>query len=247
MQPQTNRNFESNRILAGVGALLAAVGSFIPFSGQVGIVHVVGIILVLVAMRGLSDDYKDFSIYRNTVNGFIFNIIGSAVFIATFVIIIHAFTVGFLFARPMVGIIEILTGIAASAVGFIFLVLSALSYRRAFDTVAGKSGETLLKTGGLLLLIGSVLTIVFVGFFLMFVAWLLLAIGFFQMRLPVSANTYPSVSQTPIPTSSGNGQVKYCSFCGAENRLEASFCTHCGRRLEPAPANRSTQSTTTTT
>jgi hypothetical protein len=42
----------------------------------------------------------------------------------------------------------------------------------------------------------------------------------------------------PQPTqNSSNGQAKFCGFCGAENRLEATFCTHCGRKLEQAAKN----------
>ena len=59
MYPESNRNFESNRILGGVGALLTAIGSLVVFRGPIGIVGIVGLILVLIAAKGLADEYKN--------------------------------------------------------------------------------------------------------------------------------------------------------------------------------------------
>jgi uncharacterized membrane protein len=233
MYPQTTHTFESNKILAGVGALLAAIGNFTPFSGPIGIVHIVGIALVLIAIRGLADDYKDPSIFKRSFNGFICSLISAAAFIAATALAIAPFTRGFFTTHPLISIFAIGAGIAAWIVGAVFVIIAALNYRNAFDKLAVKSSEPLLRTGGLILLIGAALSIIFAGFFVMFVAWLILAVGFFQLRLPSAQNqnATPFTPQTSLIGS--NGQVTFCSFCGAENRLEATFCTHCGRRIEP--------------
>jgi uncharacterized membrane protein len=233
MYPQTTHTFESNKILAGVGALLAAIGNFTPFSGLIGIVHIVGIALVLIAIRGLADDNKDPNIFKRTFNGFIYSLISAAAFIAATALAIAPFTRGFFATHPIISVFAFIAGIAAWIVGAIFAIIAALNYRNAFDKLADKSSEPLHRTGGLILLIGAALSIIFVGFFVMFVAWIILAIGFFQLRLPTAQNQNAKPVEPQTSTIAGSdGQVKFCSFCGAENRLEATFCTHCGRRIE---------------
>jgi len=49
--------FEASRILSAVGAVLLAVGSFISGLG------IVGVILLLVGLKGLADAYRDESIF----------------------------------------------------------------------------------------------------------------------------------------------------------------------------------------
>jgi uncharacterized membrane protein len=230
MYPESTRNFESNRILGGVGALLTGIGSLVLFSGAVGIVGIVGLILVLVSMRGLADDFKDYAIYRNALNGFIFGFIGILVAIAVFAV--FGFLSGFIFAHPIVGALGFLGALGGWGLMFIFVLIGGIFYKQAFDGLARKSGEGLLRTGSLLLLIGSILTIILVGFFLLFIAWLLIAIGLFSLK-PVmqSAQAYIPPFTPPTPNAETSGQIKYCTYCGAENKPEGTFCTHCGRRL----------------
>ena len=230
MYPESTRNFESNKILGGVGALLTAIGSLVLFSGTVGIVGIVGIILVLISMRGLADDFKDYSIYRNAVNGFIFGVIGILIAIAVFAA--FSFLSGFIFAHPIVGVLGILGAIVGWGLMFVFFLIAGVFYKQGFDVLANKSREGMLRTGSLLLLIGSILTVVFIGFFLLFVAWILIAVGLFSLRPTIQpAQTYTAPQMPPTSAASSSGQVRYCSYCGAENKLEGTFCTHCGRRL----------------
>lgn len=235
MYPESTRNFESNKILSGVGALLVAIGSFLPASGVVGIVAIVGIILVLIGMRGLSDDFKDGSIYRNALYGFMFGIVAILAGIVVFVAVFFAFFSGAFFIQPFGFGLGILGAVVALVVVFIFFLLEAIFYKQAFDVLSDRSGERLFRTGGLMLLLGAVLTIVIIGFILLFVAWIILAVGFFSMRPPSSAapatNAAPSATTFTAPAT---GQGKYCPYCGAENKLETPFCTHCGRKLQSA-------------
>ncbi len=232
MYPQSNRNFESNKMLGGVGAILTAIGSFVPFTASIGILFVIGIILVLVSMRGLSDDFQDRRIFGNAINGFIFSLIGIIVGSVAFGVFISTLFRGFITSSIAVGFLGLVLGLFALLVAFIFLVISAISYRRAFDILADHSGEKMFRTGGLLFLIGAGLVILFgLGFILMFVAWLLLAVAFFSMRLPVSGAPQAYMAPPPPPTGAPSGQVKYCQYCGAENNINGTYCTHCGRRL----------------
>ncbi len=230
MYPES-RSFESNKILGGVGALLAALGSFIPFSASIGIVYIIGTILVLISMRGLSEDFKENAVYRNSLNGFIFGVIGAAIGILLFAV--APITAVIVPGRPLLTVFNVFLALGASVLVFAFLVFASIFFRRAFEILAMKSGEKMFRTGGLLLLIGAVLIIAFgLGFVLLFVAWILLAVGFFSMRPPVQ----PENIQAPTPVvpavpSSQLETVKFCQYCGAENKLEATFCTHCGRKI----------------
>ena len=157
---------------------------------------IVGIILVLVGMKNLSEAYHDESIWKNTIYAVIFGIIG---------IVASGLTLGSLFFG---GIFTGLalgneTGIAGFFLGiiiflviaFVFYLLEAIYIRKAFDSLATRSGVGLFRTGGLLLLIGAILTIALVGLFLIFVAWILILVAFFQ----IPTNTTPQQYQTPPP------------------------------------------------
>ena len=224
------RNFESNKILAGVGALLVAIGSFIPVTGAIGILALVGIILFLVGVKGIADNLNDNAIWRSTLNGFIFEAIGIVVGIAAFVSIFVGLFTGIRITYPVSVGIALLIGIILSIVVFVFFILGAIYIRQALQRISSHTGETILSTGGILLLIGAILTIILIGFLLLFIAWLLIAIGFFSMRL---TQTQPPPAYQPPPTYPSAGQVRYCTYCGSPNRTDASFCTHCGRKLEP--------------
>jgi uncharacterized membrane protein len=69
------------------------------------------------------------------------------------------------------GIIGLIAGlIIFLGIAFVFYLLEAIFIRRAFNSLANKSGVGLFRTGGLLLLIGAILTIFIVGLFLIFIA-----------------------------------------------------------------------------
>ncbi len=228
---ESHRNFETNRILAGVGALLTAIGSLVVFSGPIGILGIVGIVLLLISLRGLSDYFRDHVIFKSAATGFIFGVVGVAIAIGVFAA--FAFLTGFIFAHPVAGALGLVGVIAAWFIMYAFFIVETIFLKRSFDILASRSLISLLRTGGTILLIGGALTVVFVGFFLMFVAWIIIAAGLFSMREPVvevQASPYsPAFSTSPESSE----QVKHCPYCGAENRADGTFCTHCGRRLNP--------------
>ncbi len=182
-------SLETGKSMGGIGAILLVVGSFVPF------LSIVGIILVLLGMKNLADYYNESSIYQHALYGFIFGIIG---IVAAAFIIIPLFFGGALLGGA--GIIAAIGGIIiALVVAFIFLILEAVYYKRAFDLLAEKSKENMFHTSGLLLLIGAVLTIILVGFVLIFIAWILAAVAFFSIRTPATAGPPPSYSPPPAP------------------------------------------------
>lgn len=185
-------SLESGKTLGGVGALLMVIGTFIPF------LSLVGIILLLIGLKNLADHYNDNSIFQNALYGFLFGVIG----IVAGAVVILSLIFGFALLAPVdfidpAGPLAFIGGIIiALIVVFIFYLLAAIFYKKSFDILSQKTGETMFGTAGLLLLIGAVLTIIIIGLLIMFVAWILLTVAFFSTR------TQAPQPPTPPPPSS---------------------------------------------
>jgi uncharacterized membrane protein len=211
---------ESNKNLAGIGSLLLLFP----------VLSIVGVILLYVSIKGLSEYYKDESIIRNAVRGFIFLIIAAiaiAVALPLFIIsgMFSAFTLG-----PLGIGFGFLSFVLAIVLVFIFYVLAATSLRKSFNSLAQKSGEHMFETAGTLLFVGAILTIVLVGFFLIFIAWIMATIAFFSIKVPQQSYGY-----VPPPTATPTIQsTRFCPNCGAPVDQYATFCPHCGKQLPPA-------------
>lgn len=221
-------SLESDKSLGGIGAILVAIGSFFP------ILSLVGIILVLVAMKRFAEHYNEPRIFDNALYGFVFGIIG--IVAAIFVFFMGIFT-GAFFAFPVIIIV-------ALVVMFAFFLLQAIYYRNAFNILSEKSGEKMFETAGLLLLIGAVLTIILVGLVLLLVAWILAAVGFFSIRTPTTQPPAPARPTPPVPPPPPSAkplepavpvpvsaEKMYCRYCGTENKTDAVFCVKCGKKI----------------
>jgi uncharacterized membrane protein len=196
-------NFESSKTLGGVGALLLFIG-FIPQLGSYtfGALPLVGLILLLVGMKGLADYYKETGIFNNVLYGTVAGIAGVVVFAA----VLFTSLVGFLTkifptwngdwtsftqlnpADISANIVSsnIWTFVAEILIAFVILFVTvlivALFYRKSLELLRNKTGIGMFGTVGTLLLIGAVLTIILIGLILVWIAILLLAIAFFQLR-----------------------------------------------------------------
>lgn len=74
-------NFESNKNLGGIGAILMFIGIF-PYISTFGLIELVGAILVLVAMKGFADYYREAGIFNNALYAIISAIVGAGAFVA---------------------------------------------------------------------------------------------------------------------------------------------------------------------
>jgi len=200
---------ESRKTLGGVGALLMVIAC-IPFVGAyTGVLGLIGLILVMIALKGLSDHYNDAGIFNNALYGFIMAIIGGVVFVT--VVVVAA--VGLLtdlgievanWGDPAafqsidwenLVTLDILLPYIAAIIGslvllFVFVVVAAIFLRRSLTTLSEKTGVGLFGTTGLLTLIGAILTIIGVGFILLWVALILLIVAFFSIK--------PTTTQPPV-------------------------------------------------
>jgi uncharacterized membrane protein len=197
---------DSSKNLGGVGALLMFISvllGYLPYLGALtGIISLVGAILVLVALKGFADYYRESRIFNNALYGIIVAVVGAVVFIA--ILLTSAVA---LFAALGLDITNIQDWTSLSQIDwqsidlnlifrfagvvllalivlFIVLLVVAIFLRRSLRLMATKTNVGLFGTTGLLILIGAVLTIIAIGFLLIWIALLLLAIAFFSIQTP---------------------------------------------------------------
>jgi len=204
------------KVLGGVGAILI----FIPF------VSLVGYILIIVAVRDISNDLQDREIFHNIVIAAGTGIVGAIA--GALVVFIGVLGSSFTFG---------LSGAAGVAFGlliaWISLVVSAVFLRRAYGTMATRLGVGTFRTAATLYLVGAALTIVLVGFVLLFVAEILQAIAYFSIPdQPTTQGTGASPSPAAPPQSGPpqGGATKFCTNCGTKISPSATFCYNCGAK-----------------
>ncbi len=207
-------NLDTSKNLGGIGAVLMFIG-VLPLFAYSGVISLVGLILVLVAFKGLADYYGEAGIFNNALYAVITAIIGGIVTLA--VIIIAAVGLlaefGLSFAN-MADWPTALTGIDWTTVGFniiwnfiayvllalvvlfVFVIITAILLRKSLGLLSAKSGVGLFGTTGLLILIGAVLTIIAIGLILIWIAMLILAVAFFQIKPQQAQPATPAVAPT---------------------------------------------------
>ena len=194
---------ESKKTLGGIGAILMAIG-LLPFAGAyTGIIALVGLILVLISVKGFSDYFKDSSIFNNVLYAIVIVIVGAivaGVFVATAAIgLLNSIgiSIGNLYDLGMtqrlmqnVNINTILPYITTILLGLVLLfvvaIVAAIFVRRSMTSLSEKTRVHLFATTGLLFLIGAILIIVLIGFILLWVSLLLLAVSFFTIPSQLS-------------------------------------------------------------
>ena len=198
---------ESSKTLGGIGAILMFIGIF-PYISYFGIVEFIGAILVLTALYGLGNYYKDSGIFNNALYGIMAGIVGVVSAVAIGLAIVLPNIKDFLMTifpswngdwstisslsgmtpnTSNIGIGDVIPFISAAIVIFIilwiFAIIATFFVRRSFVRLSAKTNVGLFSTAGLLLLIGAFLVIIVgLGLILIWVAALILAIAFFNMK-----------------------------------------------------------------
>lgn len=217
----TNQGSEisSVRMLGGIGSILVLLSPIflsIPFAGAA--LGIVGLVLVLVALRKLSDITRDESIFRNALISVIIGILSVAVFFAVIVGLVLSFltvgtgargviitrTTGYPGATTAIHDLGpgffgfIVSIIVALAILWVLLIVSSYFLYRSYKSVALHTGIGLFSTAGLLYVIGSALAIILVGLLIMFIAGIIQVVAFFTIpeRLAKPGDT-GSASQQP--------------------------------------------------
>ena len=191
-------NFESNKNLSAIGALLMFIGPLATsFVSAAGILGLLGLILHLVGLKGLADHYKEQGIFNNALYSVLSLVVGVVIAVVAMVAMgTHVLldTVSNLAglsaggaALDFTSIVTDLGGLISTlivgvAIIYIVSIASAFLFRKAVNQLSEKSGTGILSTAGTLMLVGGVLSIILIGFILIFVSYILLIIGLFQLK-----------------------------------------------------------------
>ena len=177
-------SWSSAKTLGGIGAILTLL-LLVPFN--VGAVLVIiGWILILLALRNISNSVKERSIFNNAIIAAVLAIVATAVF----AIVVASAVLGFIglgglpssSSVPPADFLGLIAGVLAGlAVAWVLGVIGSYFLWQSFKTVAAKSNVKLFQTAGLVFFIGSILTIILVGFVVTFVAQILFIVAFFSL------------------------------------------------------------------
>jgi len=193
-------NLQSSKTLGGVGALLMVITPFL--GSSTGVLGLIGLILVVIALKGLSDHYSEEGIFNNALYGAIIAIVGGVISVAVIVVAAVDFLsavgidISTAWSDPTVFSSinweelvtwDILSPYIAAIMGslvllFVFVVIAAIFLRRSLTILSEKTGVGLFGTAGLLMLIGAILTIIGIGVLLLWVALILLTVAFFSIK-----------------------------------------------------------------
>ncbi len=144
----------------------------------------IGLILVLVAVKEIADAVNDEAIFRNMLIAVILAVVGS--------LSIAVFAVGSFFtfatmgtsliSAPAMGMMQLaLVALIVIVVAWVLLLFSAIYLRKSYDAIARALNISMFSTAALLYLIGAALMIIVVGFIIMVVAAILQAVAFFSL------------------------------------------------------------------
>ena len=194
-------NISNAKILGGVGAILSLIGFLIPSYGF--FIGIIGFIMVLIAVKYISDDTKEKSIFNNFLYFLIIAIIGVVVAIAILAItFIEAGGMTFItelqnlaYSDPMAvwdAIQPLLTGfIAALVILWISIIISAIFLRKSYDRIGELTNVKWFNTTGLLFLIGAATLIIVIGFIIILIAMILEIIAFFSLPDALNKSSVP--------------------------------------------------------
>ena len=194
--------FSTAKNLGLGGSIAVVIGillSVIPALSFLGLILVLlGVVLVLVALRGLSEVYGDKSIFRNALGATIAIILSWILFF----VFLATFLLGLL--GVMAGEQRATGALGASAIALILVVVavavSAILWYRALRALSARSGVGMFRwaavfyaISAVIFVFGLLLTILLIGIFIVLIAgvvnlvsFILLALGFSSLKPPVT-------------------------------------------------------------
>ncbi len=173
------------KTLGGIGSILILLG-IVPFAGV--ILFIVGFIMVLMAVKYISENVEDKAIFNNMLIAVILAIVGMIIGIAVLIAgRLFPFLREFRQSYYPSMIMEprmysfIATLIIALIIVWVFYIGSAIFLRKSYTAVAARLNISMFNTAALLYLIGAVLAIILVGFIVIYVAEILQTVAFFSI------------------------------------------------------------------
>ncbi len=178
--------------------------------------RLVGAVLLLVALHGLAQFYREKSIFNSGLLAFIAFVVGAVTFASVVYLVLYTSYLSDLISlmypgfngdwsnlpnltpnadvnfAELLGFVGPIFGIFTAA--WVSAIFASFFAWRALENLAAKSGVNLFSTAGIILLVGALLTIVFgLGLILMWIGVLLLAIAFFQIKAQSDLPSEPPV------------------------------------------------------
>lgn len=212
----------------GIGALLLLIGGFIPYVGFA--VSIVGLILIFLGVKTISEITNDEEIYKNFILSFIFNIIA---IVSLFGILLIGFgaTGGFswLTSLETAEITDFTTfwnyfgGIVIAAiigllVAWIFAILGSIYLRKSYKSITNHTNIKHFETAGTMYLIGSITAVILIGFILLFIARIIEIVAFFS--LPDTLASKEKMTNE-----------RRCPNCGRIIPFDAKVCPYCAKHF----------------
>jgi uncharacterized membrane protein len=197
-------NFETSKNMAGIGAILLFAG-ILPYLNTFFVLPLIGVILLLIGLKGLSEYYNESGIFNNALYGTIVGVVGIVIVAAVaFFALVGLFNILFPSWNgdwttlssmvTQIDVANITFSQVSSFVGlllldfvlaFVFAIVFALLYRKSMSQLSTKSGIGLFGSTGTVMLIGGVLTIILIGYVILWIAMLIFAIALFQAKHPM--------------------------------------------------------------
>jgi len=176
------------KIFGGIGALLMLVGMFV---STFGVVFIVGLVLVFVAIKYISDETKDKKIFDNFLYFFICHIIIIGVFVGFAVFAISTIDITNIqeiaegitdFSSFWAEFGDLVTGCLASfVIAWILVIIGSLFLRKSFNSITEHTKVDMFKTTALVYLIGALTLIIVIGALILLIALILEIIAFFSL------------------------------------------------------------------
>ncbi len=171
----------------GIGAILALIGGAISKFG--GALSIVGIVLILLAVKEIADEAGDEAIFKNYLISFVLQI---GAFLALIIAIMTVLGTSVIamggpraFEHEMQNFEAMMAIIGSILVGFIIFwilfLLGSYYLKKSYELIAEYTDVDLFKTTGLLYFIGALTAIILVGFLIIFVARILEIVAYFSL------------------------------------------------------------------
>jgi uncharacterized membrane protein len=197
------------KAMGGVGSILVLL-SFVPYVGF--LFGLVGLVMVLLAVKRISEVVNDGWIFRNVLMAVILQIVGSAisvfVVIGSFFAFIGSQVVMAPFGSSFDGfggpgipgagaVMAVLGSLLAGLIAmWIILIIAARFLRKGYEGIADKTGTRTFRTVARWYYYGAWLMIILVGFVLILIAAILQIVAFFS--LPESPPDQPTAQVQTI-------------------------------------------------
>ena len=169
------------KTFGGIGAILSLIGVFF-----YGILTIVGIVFILIAVKYISDAFKEEGIFKDYLISFILRFVAIFVALASFFAIL-GFDIFYKLMHPheleksLKAMHVILAFLIAFIVLWLIFLIASIFLKRSYYEIAEKTGVTAFHTTGLLYLVGSATSIILIGLLIIFIAKIFEIIAFFSL------------------------------------------------------------------